>query len=445
VIVLLSGETIDPEELESHYRQSPFIGELCVIGLSDSGAAASERLHAVVVPDLGVLRERRIVNVRELIRFELEGLSVSLPSHKRVSSFGVTMEPLPRGAAGELKRADILEQHRVGRAAVRQAAFAPMDDHVARIVALVQAAVGPGVAVGPQSNLELDLGLDSIERVELLASLEQRFGLRVPDDIAHRIFVVRDVAEAFRGATETKDTPDFRWASLLDIREPGLELRALLRPRTLTALAVCAILRVMVRILVRPRVDGLEHLPTRGPFIISPNHQSYIDPLVLMGVLPFAVLRKLFFVGAAEYFETALTAWLARALNVVPVDPDANLVPAMQAGAFGLKHGKVLVLFPEGERSVDGTVKQFKRGAAILSQHLDAPIVPVAIVGVFDIWPRNRPLDWRRLLPWSGQRASVRFGGPLSAPKAGTSCADHTAALRAAVETMWLEAKADAS
>ena len=60
---------------------------------------------------------------------------------------------------------------------------------------------------------------------------------------------------------------------------------------------------------------------------------------------------------------------MAGALNL-PVDPDANLVPAMKAGAFGLAHGKILMLFPEGERSIDGTVKRFKKGAPILAQHL---------------------------------------------------------------------------
>ena len=69
----------------------------------------------------------------------------------------------------------------------------------------------------------------------------------------------------------------------------------------------------------------------------------------------------------------------------------------MQAGAFGLTHGKVLVLFPEGERSIDGTVKKFKKGAPILSQHLRVPIVPVAIKGVYEIWPRNRGINWKLL------------------------------------------------
>jgi long-chain acyl-CoA synthetase len=144
----------------------------------------------------------------------------------------------------------------------------------------------------------------------------------------------------------------------------------------------------------------------------------------------------MFIVGAAEYFETPVTRWLAGKLNILPVDPDANLLPAMQGAAFGLARGKVLMLFPEGERSIDGTVKKFKKGAAILSRHLDVPIVPVAINGVFQIWPRNRPLAWRRLLPWSGHHVTVRIGRPIAHVE-GESYDDQTARLRSAVEEMW--------
>ena len=141
----------------------------------------------------------------------------------------------------------------------------------------------------------------------------------------------------------------------------------------------------------------------------------------MAGALPFQVFRQLFFVGASEYFATPLTA-AARAIRAGHSGGSrtASLVPAMQAGGFGLRHGKVLVLFPEGERSIDGTVKTFKKGAAILAHHLAAPIVPVAIDGLYAIWPRNRPVSWSRLRPWRRTRVAVRFGAPLPAP--GTGC-----------------------
>jgi 1-acyl-sn-glycerol-3-phosphate acyltransferase len=82
-------------------------------------------------------------------------------------------------------------------------------------------------------------------------------------------------------------------------------------------------------------------------------------------------------------------------VNLVPVDPDSALVSAMKAGAFGLSHGRVLLLFPEGERSIDGTVKRFKKGAPILAAHVGVPIVPVALKGIWEMWPRTKPIDWR--------------------------------------------------
>ena len=87
---------------------------------------------------------------------------------------------------------------------------------------------------------------------------------------------------------------------------------------------------LMTRVIGRRGV-ALLHLPRRGPYIISPNHQSYVDPFLINGVLPYRVCSQLFFVGASEYFETPVTRWLARQVNLVPVDPDANLVNAMRA------------------------------------------------------------------------------------------------------------------
>jgi 1-acyl-sn-glycerol-3-phosphate acyltransferase len=75
--------------------------------------------------------------------------------------------------------------------------------------------------------------------------------------------------------------------------------------------------------------------------------------------------------------------------HLFPVDPDANLVPAMRAGAYGLRHGKILVLYPEGERSLDGSPKLFKKGAAILSHTLNVPIIPVAQQGFYEVLPRG--------------------------------------------------------
>jgi 1-acyl-sn-glycerol-3-phosphate acyltransferase len=97
---------------------------------------------------------------------------------------------------------------------------------------------------------------------------------------------------------------------------------------------------------------------------------------------------------------------LARSIKVIVLDPDANLIPAMRAGAFGLRHGQVLILYPEGERSIDGKPRIFKKGAAILSIHLQVPIVPIAIEGFHDAWPRNQA--FQRFAP-----LKIAIGDPI--------------------------------
>jgi long-chain acyl-CoA synthetase len=426
--VLASGKNIYPEEIEAHYRQSPFIKELCVLGLSDPSEPSAERLHAVVVPDPDVLRERRIVNAGEIVRFEMEGLSVGLPAHKRVLGYDVWMEPLPRTTTGKLKRFEIERRVRSGehaRAAAQDAALSEADQewaerpHVAPALAVIQKATHRGALARPDANLELDLGLDSMERVELLTELETRFAANIPEHEAQQIFTVRELVEAIgrHGSGSAADATESAWSTILENeRLDAGGLRWLLRPRPIAAPLLFAVLRLatsLSRIFVRVDVSGDARLPSTGAFLICPNHQSYIDPFIVAGVLPYRVFRDLFFVGATEYFENAFTRWFARLNRVVPVDPDASLVPAMQAGAFGLRHGKILMLFPEGERSIDGTVRTFKKGAAILATEAGVPIVPVALDGLFAIWPRNRSIAWSTLRPWRRARIGVTFGEPI--------------------------------
>ena len=129
------------------------------------------------------------------------------------------------------------------------------------------------------------------------------------------------------------------------------------------------------------KVKGLENLPEKGPYLLCSNHQSYIDPVVMGSVLPWRIFRNTFALGTSDIFGEGFMRRLARWIRVVVLDPDANLIPAMRAGAFGLRHGNVLVLYPEGERSDTGKPRVFRKGAAILSIHEQAPIVPVAIEG----------------------------------------------------------------
>lgn len=486
IIVLSSGKNIYPEEIEAHYQESPFIKELCVMGRSRPEEPAAERLHAVVVPDMEVMRERKMVNTREILRFEMEGRSVGLPSHKRVLSYDIWNEELPRTTTRKLKRFEIEKRVREGGPAAGEAVPAAGAEgagaaglteeeqawmgerDVSRALAVIAEAAsakGGAEVIRPGANIELELGLDSMERVELLTRLEQMFGADVPDEVAHRIYTVRELVEAVlskdgaQAGGKPRGAGADPWAKLLAAESIETEDRFLseLNRRKPVAQRVGYIVMKAVYLLAKLflgfRARGLENLPEQGPYLLCPNHQSHLDPFLLVAALPRRVMRDVFFVGASEYFATPLKAWFARKVNLVPVDPDANLVRAMQAGAYGLRLGKILILFPEGERSIDGEIKKFKKGAPILSMHLKAPIVPVALEGMFDVWPRGRSFRWRSLAHGVGA-TRMRCGAPIPAtepPPPGASIAEAEAhysaaadGLRSSVLELWQSLRREA-
>jgi len=175
----------------------------------------------------------------------------------------------------------------------------------------------------------------------------------------------------------------------------------------LFAYLVLRIVRVVAQLLFRMDVRGKEILDhIKPPYLICPNHQSYVDPFLVCSSYPRRILQNIFHVGASMYFTNGFMAWLARLINVVPIDPDVQLMRAMRAGAAGLRAGKILNIYPEGQRSFDGHLYEFRKGAAILAAELDLPIVPVALDGAYRIWPRR---SWRFRLA----KVRISFGEPI--------------------------------
>src|SRR5208337_4679330 len=243
---------------------------------------------------------------------------------------------------------------------------------------------------------------------------------------------------AASGAPGPGTRPAFAgWKSILAEVPDDPEVLALAHPNRVTDTFWFVVSRVIQMIALDRfdlKVSGRDKLPKSGPYIISSNHQSYLDPLILASVLPQNLFGRLFAVGTSEIFGQGFMRRLARSIKVIVLDPDANLVPAMRAGAFGLRHGLALILYPEGERSIDGTPRIFKKGAAILSIHLQVPIVPVAIEGFYEAWPRNKPfLGFTPL--------KMVFGDPISPPpesEASEAAYEKlTADLKARIVEMW--------
>jgi long-chain acyl-CoA synthetase len=283
-----------------------------------------------------------------------------------------------------------------------------------------------------------------MRRVELLVSLEQSLGGDVKESLLSDIYTVRELVDAVResaasGATAGREKSAFAgWNAVLREDPTDPDALAISKPRPVLDPIVFTISRFINwfwRLRSRIQIDGMENLPD-GAYLLCSNHQSFLDPVILMSSLSYRSLSHMFAVGTSEIFGGGFMRKIARLLKVVVVDPDANLVPAMRAGAYGLRHGMALILYPEGERSIDGTPKTFKKGAAILSIHLQVPIVPVAIEGFYEAWPRNQ--KFQKFVP-----LKVKIGQPLQPPAESQASeevyAKLTADLKARVVAMWEE------
>ncbi len=458
VIVLSNGKNIYPEEVEAHYLKSPFIKELAVMGLEGKPGETGDRLHAVIVPNFDVLRQKKIVNAKEVIRFDIESLSQQIASTKRIGSYEIWQEDLPRTTTRKIKRFEVEKRVKANQArkvaddselpaeqplTPDESAWLEQPDVQRALRVVHEAAPTAPANLRPAHNLELDLGLDSMQRVELLSHLEEQLGGNVEESQLSGIYTVRDlvgaVLQSAASGSGTRGTrPAFAgWKAILAEQPDPSDVIQLARPQPISATfwyLFSRLTQVIALDRFHLQVRGIEKLPKSGPYIISSNHQSYLDPLILASVLPPSVFEKVFAVGTSEIFGTGFMLRLARSLRVVVVDPDANLIPAMRAGAFGLRQGRPLILYPEGERSIDGTPRIFKKGAAILSIHMQAPIVPVAIEGFYKAWPRNKSFQ-------GFARLKMVFGDPiLPSPESEASEAAYeklTAELKGRVVEMW--------
>jgi len=456
VIVLSNGKNVYPEEIEAHYIRSPFIKEIAVMGLEGKPGEERDRLHAVIVPNFDELKKRKIVNAKEVIRFDIEGLSSQIASTKRIKSYDIWQEDLPRTTTRKIKRFEVQKRVQANNAnklsdssdlpaekplTPEESSWIEQPDVQRGLRIVRESSQSAPAIVRPTHSLELDLGLDSMQRVELLSRLEAELGGNLEESRLTEIYTVRDLIDAVlqsaaSGAGKAR-APFAGWKAILAEDPDDPEVFDLIRPhrlRTTFWYCVSRLIQVISFDLFDLKASGIEKLPKSGPFIISSNHQSYLDPIIMTGVLPAEVCQRVFAVGTSEIFGEGFMRWLAHQLRVVVVDPDANLVPAMRAGAYGLRHGMPLILYPEGERSIDGTPRVFKKGAAILSIHLQVPIVPVAIEGFYEVWPRSKAFQGFKPL-------KMVFGDPIyPSPESEVSEQTYeklTAELKARIVAMW--------
>lgn len=430
VIKLPSGKNVFPEDVEAHYEHSPFVSEVCVLGIRDRSSQfkGAEKLCAVVVPNFDYLKAQRIANAREWVVWELENLGRELPEYQRVHDFVLRAEPLPRTTTRKLRRFELKTQldarSELEGQDKKEIFLSAADSDLMNspggkaVVAAVGQHSRDARVISPQMNLEIDLRLDSLARAECVVAVEQKLGIELkPEEVAtaHTVGELVQLANAKTAGSKPVEAvgEGFHWRDVLANTSddlPGLE--EFLRPKPALVVLAYIVLRLIylaARLLFRMEVHGTEVLTKlKPPYLICPNHQSYIDPFLVCSVYSPSVLKDTFHVGASMYFTNAVMNQLGRLIKVVPIDPDVQLLHAMRAGAAGLRAGKILNIYPEGQRSFDGKLHEFKKGAAILATELDLPIVPVALDGPFRIWPRK---SWR----FRFAKVRITFGEPIEA------------------------------
>jgi len=424
VIVLSSGLNIFPEEIEKIYSQQAPVEEICVFEASSRiRLKEASVLWAMVVPDLEYFRKRGEVNLKTVLKERFDNVSRALPEYKRIRGFSITLEKLPRTLLGKIRRFAVKDMY---HSAPKQDKTGTPEEEMltAADKDMLQSAVGKKIIaclkkqaktespILPENLLELDLGLDSLGRVELASGLEKAFGIKIEDEIISNAFTVKElitgveslVSEQGQILSEPKGPAaleDFGWKRRLEILPEKSNLDKIdLKPGFCAWLAWTVFIETVRLVLFtgfRFKVKGKENIPRQGPYILFANHTSYLDGFIIGAGMPYCVRMDLFFLGFRPYFNVPVIRNLIKIGRVIPLDFSTHLMESLRSCYYILQNNKNLCLFPEGMRSADGNLKRFKRGFGILAKETNAKLIPVCIGGAFQAWPRTS--TWPRFYP----------------------------------------------
>ncbi len=421
LIVTEGGKNVQPENVEEVYDQSPVIQEIGV--LQKDG-----RLVAVIVPDPGELRQQGGADgdVEKAIREAVQERSKRLPSYQRLSDYAVTREPLEYTQLGKLRRhllEDRYDRAKEGEEGVEGAAGPIpveemseedrelLEDPAAEQVWELLARRYPDARLTPDTSPQLDLGVDSMEWVNLTMEIGESAGVELDEEAINGIDTVRDLLREVAEASGSGEAPS--GASPLEQPEEvlGEDQKRWLEPlgpgKSAMARGLFSLNRALMRGPFKLRVEGLENLPERGSFVVAPNHVSYLDSFAVAAALDYRLLRRTYWAGwTGAAFGNPLTRLVSRLAQVVPIDPERAGVSSLAFGAAVLARGKNLVWFPEGQRSPNGKLQQFKPGIGMLLNYFQVPVVPVFIHGTYEAMPRGKAL----VRP---AKVTVVFGEPL--------------------------------
>jgi long-chain acyl-CoA synthetase len=438
IIVNLEAK-IYPEEIEKFYTKIAPIKEMCVFTVSGmKDAKESGVLWAVIQPDLDEFRKFASVNLHLAIKERFDNASPSLPVHKRLKGFTIALEDLPHTLFGKVDRKAVKEIYEPRVKEGIEGALPVSEELTTADHLLIESEVGIKILeclkehsgikrpIILEDSLELDLGIDSLGRIELASRLEVAFGADIKDEAISRAFSVKDlileITDALKEAKGIRpeedkglpSRPDY-WKKHLQVLPKEEHLGALEFTTDFFAwlfrFSITAIDCLIFKLFFSIKAEGAENVPKEGAYILYPNHTSDLDGPAINASLPRRPVFQLFyFLFIPYYFRPFVKSRLVRnavkMLRLIPFDYSTHFLEALRSSYLVLQRGKGLCFFPEGLRSTTGEVGKFRKGFGILAKETGAKLVPVAIEGAYEAWPSTAKHPKRHPI-------RVRFGKPL--------------------------------
>ena len=391
LIVTSNGKNIDPIEVETEfYKQSAFTKEVGVF-MHDG------ILQAILYPDMEQIRAKSVTNLAELMREIVMEFNKKIAPYKRFKRFHIVSEELPKTRMGKLQRFklhELIEEQKKESTDKQQ----EYPKNYLLLKEFVEYETGNTAA--ENDHFEIDLAMDSLSRVALLAFVETQFGLMLSEKHFNELNTLEKLhqyIEENASDVVVGEKKKLEWKDVLTAKVSNMTLPT----SGLTGKTIHFVLRYLLKIVYRYKSRGVENIPNE-PCIIVANHQSMLDGVLVTTSLKGKLNKNTFLFAKEKHWKNRFMSFMARKNNVILMDINNNLREALLKISYVLQNGKNVLIFPEGTRSKEG-LQEFKDTFAILSKELNVPIVPVVIHG------SDRAVFNKIKLPRYFTRLSVNF------------------------------------
>ncbi|ALA95935.1 AMP-binding protein [Leptotrichia sp. oral taxon 212] len=373
MIVLSNGKNIDPEKLENKVieKSKKLIKELGVFGHND-------KLVAIIVPDLLECRKQGITNIKAYIKNIVEDYNLTVHNYEKILDYKLYEEELPKTRVGKLRRFMLPELYL--KTNVKKKKVEEPDNEVYRLLKDYIKKL-KGIEAQPEENLELEIGMDSLDIVEFFAYVENSFGIQLDEEKFSEISNLKSLSEYINEKATKIESGEVDWKKIIEAAPPVEEKNRwatrVLRP----------LFDLTIKLYFRLKRVDRDKLSNKPQIFVS-NHQSFIDSLVLGSLLPAGILYNTIFLAIDWYFKKGILKLLVSHGNVVLIDINKNIKKSVEEIAGNVKAGKNVLIFPEGARTKDGKVAEFKKVFAIIAKELNVDVQCLGIKGAFEAYSR---------------------------------------------------------